>query len=258
MTIYLKKLFEAILNENNEELSYYPLDIQWRNTFNDIIKSIKKLVKTEKFGKFSSLAYVDVYDECIGVNIEDIDELIHCIWSIAKTERIDNGDPDNKNIHYSYLNADWKDITALANSLGRIKNSAKDKEANLEDIEDRIRHVLYLRNRNTFDNYCAYGIGYKACKKINKKECIICIYVGEGFTHSEVAKYFSLDDPIELEGYKVRLLDDDEAEEFCWDIPYYEGFSGFRSHYMPHGYITSEGLRGTNKAYCQFYKYTKI
>lgn len=171
--------------------------------FSNIIKSIKNLVKTEKFEKFSSLAYVDVDDECIGINMEDIDELIHCIWSIAKTERIDNGDPDTKNIHYSYLNADWKDITALANSLGRIKS--KDEEANLEDLEAAIRHVLYLINRNTFDEHRAFDIGYNACKKINKKECIICIHLGNGFTRSEVEELYSFDDPIDVKGYKARL-----------------------------------------------------
>lgn len=33
MTTDLKKIFEAILNENNEELSYYSLDINWRDAF---------------------------------------------------------------------------------------------------------------------------------------------------------------------------------------------------------------------------------
>ena len=98
------KIFEQILQEakdsNNGE--YYYLDIDWKDTYGDIINSIPKLVEEEKFQRFKNLSYIKVdeelEEEAIFINLEDFDELIHCIWSIAKTERIDNGEPNNKNI----------------------------------------------------------------------------------------------------------------------------------------------------------------
>ena len=56
------KIFEQILQEakdsNNGE--YYYLDIDWKDTYGDIINSIPKLVEEEKFQRFKNLSYIKV------------------------------------------------------------------------------------------------------------------------------------------------------------------------------------------------------
>ena len=147
------KIFEQILQEakdpNNGE--YYYLDIDWKDTYGDIINSISELVEEEKFQRFKNLSYIKVdeglEEEAIFINLEDFDELIHCIWSIAKTERIDNGEPNNKNIYYSYLNANWKDIAALANSLGRVKEKEEKnaKNTNVWKLKNMLLNKQWIK-----------------------------------------------------------------------------------------------------------------
>ena len=260
------KIFEQILQEakdpNNGE--YYYLDIDWKDTYGDIINSISELVEEEKFQRFKNLSYIKVdeelEEEAIFINLEDFDELIHCIWSIAKTERIDNGEPNNKNIYYSYLNANWKDIAALANSLGRVKEKEEKRNltVNYNHIINYIKRAIAHVNTNVFDNKYAISMGEQANKIIDKNTCIICIHVMPGFSVDEIDQYFDFDEPIEIKGYKAECLDEDEADEICDSIPEYRSFSGMRRPYHAHSYPYGESGGRIKGNYCQFYKYTKI
>lgn len=58
----------------------------------------------------------------------DLPTIVNCIWRIAKIEREDNGDVNNKNIYYKYLNADWSDICKLQGALNKIIKASRQTE----------------------------------------------------------------------------------------------------------------------------------
>ena len=55
------KIFKQILQEAKDSNigEYYYLDIDWKDTYGDIINSIPKLVE-EKFQRFKNLSYIKV------------------------------------------------------------------------------------------------------------------------------------------------------------------------------------------------------
>lgn len=76
------------------------------------------------------------YISCENVNGEfvidayhsDLPTIVNCIWRIAKIEREDNGNVDNKNIYYDYLDANWSDICKLQGSLNKIIKEGRQTE----------------------------------------------------------------------------------------------------------------------------------
>lgn len=58
----------------------------------------------------------------------DLPTIVNCIWRIAKIEREDNGDVNNKNIYYEYLKADWSDICKLQGALNKIIKASRQTE----------------------------------------------------------------------------------------------------------------------------------
>ena len=58
----------------------------------------------------------------------DLPTIVNCIWRIAKIEREDNGDVNNKNIYYEYLDADWSDICKLQGTLNKIIKASRQTE----------------------------------------------------------------------------------------------------------------------------------
>lgn len=58
----------------------------------------------------------------------DLPTIVNCIWRIAKIEREDNGDVNNKNIYYEYLDADWSDICKLQGVLNKIIKASRQTE----------------------------------------------------------------------------------------------------------------------------------
>ena len=58
----------------------------------------------------------------------DLPTIVNCIWRIAKIEREDNGDVNNKNIYYEYLDADWSDICKLQGALNKIIKASRQTE----------------------------------------------------------------------------------------------------------------------------------
>lgn len=76
------------------------------------------------------------YIRCENINGEfvidayhsDLPTIVNCIWRIAKIEREDNGNVDNKNIYYYYLDANWSDICKLQGSLNKIIKAGSQTE----------------------------------------------------------------------------------------------------------------------------------
>ena len=76
------------------------------------------------------------YIRCENINGEfvidayhsDLPTIVNCIWRIAKIEREDNGNVDNKNIYYYYLDANWSDICKLQGSLNKIIKAGRQTE----------------------------------------------------------------------------------------------------------------------------------
>ena len=59
-----------------------------------------------------------IYNNSYKFSQYEVTQLVRCIWRIAQIERQDNGQSDNKNITYAYLNdAPWSAICKLNGKL---------------------------------------------------------------------------------------------------------------------------------------------